>query len=137
DKYLHGTITQGEERLLEQFDANLLSKNHAWISQGSMVPKNPALRKRSTKKIRRPMKWVAVAASLAVLLGSGYLLYGEMGTEKEAVPVQELVRTTDWGQKLNLSLGDGTQIRLNSGSSITYPERFVGNSRMVELEGEA
>lgn len=136
-KYLDGTITKGEERLLERFDANLLSKNQAWVSQTDGTSKKPSLGKASTTNKRKPLTWMAVAASLAILFGFGHLLYGELDREEEVVPVQELVRTTEWGQKLNLSLSDGTQIRLNSGSSIRYPEKFTGDSRVVELDGEA
>jgi transmembrane sensor len=38
---------------------------------------------------------------------------------------------------LHLKLSDGTSVWLNSGSSIKYPDRFVGNKRIVELKGEA
>ncbi len=136
-KYLDGTITRGEEQLLERFDANLLSKNQDWALKSPNPPKKPNLGNSPTKHLRNPFRWVAVAASLALLLGSGYLLYGEFTGEVREAPVQELTRSTQWGQKLNLSLADGTQIRLNSGSSIKYPERFTGNNRVVELEGEA
>jgi len=42
------------------------------------------------------------------------------------------------GKKFELVLSDGTEIYLNSGSSIKYPVKFIkGQSRKVFLEGEA
>ena len=42
------------------------------------------------------------------------------------------------GKKIELSLADGSQIHLNSGSSIRYPLSFKSSDkRMIEIEGEA
>jgi len=41
------------------------------------------------------------------------------------------------GGKWTLGLSDGTQVTLNSESSITYPVSFIGNSREVTVTGEA
>lgn len=41
------------------------------------------------------------------------------------------------GKMVNLKLSDGTDIYLNSLSSITFPSNFSGTGRMVFLEGEA
>jgi len=44
---------------------------------------------------------------------------------------------TNRGNQFQLTLGDGTKVWLNSESSITYPVRFDGLIRKVELAGEA
>lgn len=41
------------------------------------------------------------------------------------------------GGEYRLILSDGTQVWLNSSSVLTYPEIFAGNTRRVELKGEA
>ena len=41
------------------------------------------------------------------------------------------------GKTYKLLLSDGTKIWLNSETEITYPTRFVGNKRVVNLIGEA
>jgi transmembrane sensor len=41
------------------------------------------------------------------------------------------------GGEYKLVLSDGTQIAVNSGSKIRFPNVFAGNERIVELEGEA
>jgi ferric-dicitrate binding protein FerR (iron transport regulator) len=41
------------------------------------------------------------------------------------------------GQRSQLVLADGTKIWLNSDTKLKYPEKFIGNSRKVFLDGEA
>ena len=41
------------------------------------------------------------------------------------------------GFTYNVTLADGTEVTLNAGSSLKYPEIFVGKQREVELSGEA
>lgn len=38
---------------------------------------------------------------------------------------------------IDMTLGDGSRVWLNAGSSITYPVAFVGNERKVSITGEA
>jgi transmembrane sensor len=48
-----------------------------------------------------------------------------------------IIKSTGKGQKLNMSLPDGSMVYLNAESSIRYPKSFGQNSRYVQLEGEA
>ena len=45
--------------------------------------------------------------------------------------------TTPRGGQYQLQLPDGTMVWLNAASSITYPTRFAGGERRVEVRGEA
>lgn len=141
EKYLNGTITKKEESLLEQFDGKLLYKNRNGIFKNERHKKRVA--KQLSQNIARPhkgtsfFKWTRVAASLAIMASLGYLLYSKTETKEVEEPIVEIVRTTEWGQKLNLTLADGTQVRLNSGSTLKYPNRFEGDMRHVALIGEA
>ncbi len=140
-KYLNGTITRKEESLLEEFDLNLLSKNHQNIFKNNRHRKNVG--QKFAKGIHRSQrkktisKLTKVAASLTLLIGLGYFVHTIVDEKEEMQPIVEVTKSTKWGQKLNLVLADGTEVYLNSGSSIKYPQRFEGDTREVELEGEA
>lgn len=70
-----------------------------------------------------------------VKLANGQLAYNQTNT----LPAKVLYNTmtTPRGGQYKLILPDGTQVWLNSASSITYPTAFVGNERNVSISGEA
>lgn len=76
-------------------------------------------------------RWMSIAASLVFLLLSSYVAYNYFGTEVMLTASYESV-----GESA-LNLQDGTQVYLNEGSTLTYPETFSGDHRIVQLKGEA
>lgn len=52
-------------------------------------------------------------------------------------PVDIHILSTPRGRNFKLVLEDGTEVWLNAESKLHYPNRFTGNERKVELEGEA
>lgn len=76
-----------------------------------------------------------IAASLLLLIIS-YAGFNWMGKE-EASNLQSIIeKQTKYGQKLTVSLPDGTIVKLNAGSTISYPAEFSGNKREVRFSGE-
>jgi ferric-dicitrate binding protein FerR (iron transport regulator) len=74
-------------------------------------------------------------------LGDGKIAYeaggrGGDGTRGAVAPLYNTL-TTPRGGQYQLTLPDGTKVWLNAASSITYPTAFTGNSRTVEMTGEA
>lgn len=65
----------------------------------------------------------------------GQLVYEVI--EKSNVPITYNTLTTTQGEQSQVLLPDGTQVWLNAASSIKYPATFNGNTRIVELTGEA
>jgi len=66
----------------------------------------------------------------------GSLVYhGQAATENTAQLYNTMA--TPRGGQYHLTLADGTNVWLNSASSIKYPTDFTGNERKVELTGEA
>lgn len=55
---------------------------------------------------------------------------GAAGTEYNTL-------TTPRGKQIHVALSDGTIVWLNASSSLKYPALFTGNSRLVEVTGEA
>ena len=54
----------------------------------------------------------------------------------QAVGINDQTVETPAGAKSLVTLEDGTRVWLNAKSKLTYPSRFVGGGREVELEGE-
>jgi transmembrane sensor len=76
-----------------------------------------------------------VAAVLVAALLITNFFFLRQSAQPEAL-VQTQTITIPNGARSNLSLADGSEVWLNSGSVLTYSSDFSGN-RMLELEGEA
>ena len=86
-----------------------------------------------------PIVWKAAAVILffiSVSFGVHYLFLDRVITE-ELVTVEQIEKFVPLGAKQTIRLGDGTVVRLNSGSKLTYPVQFSEGHRDVELVGEA
>lgn len=82
------------------------------------------------------VKWAGrVAAAVALLVAGAGIGRIVIQTEPEASPMNQI--TVPAGQRLNLVLSDGTDVWLSSNSTIKFPGEFRGDSRRVELDGEA
>ena len=81
-------------------------------------------------------------ATQVVKLGGGRLAYngGAGGTAKngtaESTILYNTVRTPRGGQ-YQVTLPDGSRVWLNAATALRFPTAFSGNSRTVELKGEA
>ena len=71
----------------------------------------------------------AMAASVVLLLGIGYLLYQQFSP-----PAWKEVSTNN--QSEEILLPDGSKVWLNHNSNFSYPEKFAHN-RLIKLSGEA
>lgn len=115
------------QRLLEErafYDAIMLADE----KQMAAV-RRPTITFRSLARLT--MKWAAVILATFI---STYFFFNarqdtfDIGTNTITVPP---------GQRVNLSLSDGTKVYLNAGSTFTYPSLFADNTRKVKLDGEA
>lgn len=94
---------------------------------GRTASNRPALR-----LVKSNRRWLAMAASIALLLAAGYGFW--------QIPVTV---TAPAGEMVVASLPDGSTVELNSGASIRYARGFTSlpiigeTERMVHLNGEA
>lgn len=113
----------------EEMLANILKKN-------KMARLNCHLYSNS-----RNRRWLSVAIVLiicSVLAGTGYILVNTLPDSGDGAPeVTYRTITTFEDQHRLVTLGDDTQIRLNSNSSLVLPETFSDSERTVTLTGEA
>ena len=100
---------------------------------------NSVLDKIVVKPKRDITKWYSIAAALVIMISSLALtLY--LNTDGDALsPSKSLAYitvSTAKGEQKSIELPDGTKVRLNYESSLTYPENFDNGNRNVHLAGE-
>jgi ferric-dicitrate binding protein FerR (iron transport regulator) len=78
-------------------------------------------------------KYFTVAAIAVVLLAAAFFI-NYMTGKSEMMSIQ--TATNDFSRPL-IELNDGSSIRLNQGSSISYPKKFGKKERKIQLRGEA
>ena len=82
--------------------------------------------------------FVAAAAVLALLIVLPISYKAGMDTGEQRIASIEWVEVSvPFGEKETVTLSDGTVLHLNSGSRLTYPAVFSGDSRTVFMDGEA
>lgn len=95
------------------------------------------------KKIQRyKSSFLPYAAVLALFLIVSSVWYASRTAPAAATDSSQnqsyIIKETENGEKVSLSLPDGTQILVNSGTSIRYSHNFENNAeRVVYIEGEA
>lgn len=111
---------------VEMTDADRKAKMVVWAAlERHMNEAERATTPRPRLRLYRPraLRWIAVAATFALLFGLGYFFR----TTNVAAPRGEFAQIT---------LPDGSEVQLNSESVISYRPHFLG-TRAVRLEGEA
>lgn len=151
-RYVAGQITESEKRSVERWvgasreNEQALSRimrmyhTHKTLCDIEKRDVNSALNKvegRIRRKVwRRRLQRTLVAASLIVgVAGIGSFLLRHHGSPV-SVPSMITVSSND-NSHTRIELPDGTQVHLNSSSSVTYPSYDVGGERKVILTGEA
>lgn len=87
----------------------------------------------SSKRLTRKYWYLAVAAVLIIGLTFGFLNSGSLFIK----PNHLNIVSTQNGSKSKIQMPDGTQVWLNSGSTLTYDDSFGIDKRVVNLVGEA
>lgn len=85
----------------------------------------PVMSVRSSRRI-----WMATAAALSLLLTAVWFW-----ANNRTASWQTLM--ADNHQVLEITLSDGSKVRLNRNSTLEYPQTFTDNKRLVRLKGEA
>jgi transmembrane sensor len=78
------------------------------------------------------------AAAILFLIASVFLLdsLSKRPAEIDEQGIVYIEKATNFGQKLTIHLTDGTIVKLNSGSKLSYPSAFSDSIREVVLTGE-
>lgn len=93
-------------------------------------PETPAVRRFSLKRVMTVTSKIAAVAVVTLLLSYVVRTY----LFPPQIPMQELYVPV--GKQVNLTLADGTNVWLNSGTRLKYPAIFSGKERRVTIDGE-
>lgn len=147
DKYLNGEASAEEEDLIAHF-FNAQETNHEiplqeelsaemWAGvRARLFPEqpNPA---RTKPRHHIGIKMLIAASLLLMISTLGWYGYREGLFSGKPAEVQWTTLTAGRGQKTVITLKDGTIVHLNSASTISYPEVFAPQERVLRLTGEA
>lgn len=140
-RYIKGEVSEKEKHhiveWLETDPANMreymalrkLYDVSLWNTDSRQATLQPMRKKRTLRRF-----------AIEVLKVAAVLLIGFAGTllllEKSPEPVGMQTIHVPAGQRAELTLSDGTNVWLNSHSTLKFPEHFEANARNVELDGE-
>ena len=154
ERFLSGKISDSEEK--ELFDWINTKPNRDVLFQKELERLRPIIARRKDEEVSsqwkqlfykikgKPVsspyrfKWIVTSAAAAILLIALILtsVFDNNDTEYFQIEnITELVTTS--GEKRSVILADGTNVVLNSGSKLIFPNDFNGKAREVELYGEA
>ncbi|MDR1884201.1 MAG: FecR family protein [Prevotella sp.] len=88
------------------------------------------------KKIKAVREFLKIAAVFLLALGCYHLFLSPKLHLSNSNTAFQTVYAPE-GQRAEIVLSDGSKVWLNSKSSLTFPNRFAGTDRLVELNGEA
>lgn len=126
----HNEFEEELNKLKHHIDDKVTLEN-----QSLKITPLPAVHEKSNRK-----KIYKIAAALIFILTSAavvFLLSNKSAKENTTIKQELIVKRNSKGQKSLIQLQDGSVIRLNSNSEISFYENFSNNAREVELKGEA
>lgn len=150
-KYCEGDVTEEEKKIVEEWISQ--SDENYKIAQGiemiylasdtlSVMDKinvedsfRKVRKEIARKKRHQVFLWFErIAAALFIPLAALFIYNISSNRSRDA---QMLEFHTNPGVTALFVLPDGSKVRLNSNSTLKYPERFSGKTRNVRLDGEA
>jgi ferric-dicitrate binding protein FerR (iron transport regulator) len=118
-------------------DQNKLALNNLNKSIDGQVKPYGAEISLHTKRHKILYKSIAfIAAAIAFFVVYTWQVRHYENREIEQEEIYEIVKKTENGQKLTVSLPDGSKVKLNAGSTLSFTSNFT-ESRQVTLVGEA
>lgn len=143
-KFYEGTASLVEEEAIrawmEASDENkrLFFKERrlydAMLLLGDETKQKKEIDKRKLSLSSLRTEFLKIAAVVAITLGGTYL-YQQFGAGNALMAMQTI--SVPAGQRVNVTLPDGTNVWLNARTTIKYPISFNADQRQVVLDGEA
>lgn len=139
--YSKQTSSEEDKELMEWVEASEQHKRHfmdSWQMYHAMglLGEEPIVKNSSIGNRHRIVAWTKYAAVITLIFMTGYfssLLFQPRQQPNELVQQISVPR----GQRVDITLSDGTRVWLNSLTQISYDPSFGGDKRIVRLDGEA
>lgn len=128
--YYNGFKKIWEDSLALAAQNTSVDENAAWKRLQNRIHDNdiPVIAPKKTS-----VKWLQIAASILLISTLGWFGYSYF----ENKSAHTLIQISATNTILNDTLPDGTTVTLNKNSSLSYTNKFRGNTRPVTLKGEA
>lgn len=143
-RYFRGETSQEEEeRILSWVEASPANraefrKAHllfAGLALYAPAPASDTARPKPRRTLLRIARYaVRTAAAVIVMVGAAYL--GKV-VYHHSLAEREMSVFVPAGQRMQVTLADGTHVQLNAGTTLEYPVVFSSKTRRVKLSGEA
>ncbi|WP_439583391.1 FecR family protein [Dyadobacter bucti] len=148
EKYIDGAATPEEEVLVERFlEENPVNESEILLPEKNEIGrriKKKLLKNTTRKPARSIYLWAAaIAASLLVFVGAswffgtGYTNYESVITSMLGAKEYDFELKNTSAKPKSLMLEDGSEVVLQPGSTISYPDHLGDKQRLVYLHGEA
>ncbi len=114
------------EQVVKESQRNVLHEIRASPSHQELMEQDPGI-------------WrYLVAVAIMVLFGLLFVFQEDPNSDTEVIPQTGTMveKKAAFGQRLTATLPDGSTVRLNGGSHLTYPKDFSDTVRQVSLTGE-
>jgi ferric-dicitrate binding protein FerR (iron transport regulator) len=139
-RYLRNETSEIETKeILDWIDAD--PDNQKYFDRLNLIylssrPRPAALETRRTIPLRRKVvRWsTGIAAAVALCVALNFVLTDRYIDSKAA---RLTTITVPKGQRINVTLHDGSDVWLNSGATLQYPAIFSHRERRVKVDGEA
>lgn len=155
DRYIKGTYMQEDiEFLIECSQDPILHKKindfmdmtwdqsaynpvEAEVQQAHAMQAKALYQSLSKKRKRISIKPLLIKyAAIFVLFAVSATLIYKIKQTNDLNNLSYTEYNVEYGKTQRVTLPDGTKVTLNAGSKIKYPDKFISDSRLIELDGE-
>ncbi len=130
-------LEQASKKFHGHFETSPEHQERSWSKIRSELSQPGGVAQKKSRSYRT--RW-RIAASVIIVIGLGSLIGLYTNTVRNSnneMAVNTKTVRSELGKRSKLTLPDGTIVIMNSGTKITYPEKFDPNARSVSLTGEA